>query len=378
MSDAEPPPENEQKPIGIDFELLESLASNFLKGPQRMKQEMKNEVDVKVEVEAEEKSIPAPVSPQQTRQPAVSASNVPTPPPLPLSDTGIKVEVPTFPGPLNPGRRSPSQGEDLNSARKFFAYCCQYCKNNDKKRKTCVCVVPATQRRVIIGPQGCSTCGCKGCTKEDIEMRNAAQASANAAGPRKESSEDVRSDSGSLSQGGGRHERRFNGCCRRCIKAFSKSGRACLCQVPKAVRKVRLPDSGCKFCGCHGCNPEDVGRAPQRPAHEENQRGRTSHRQDIISSGGLSEESNGEHDRSRSRSRDRSSYYSNSDEDQSKEEEREPIKWSEMNFDNLSRSPIGIMIANQFGLYPPLIGFGIPQRTPNYILGRPADRREFD
>jgi hypothetical protein len=43
-----------------------------------------------------------------------------------------------------------------------------------------------------------------------------------------------------------------NGCCRDCMRAFSKSGKSCLCQVPKYERKFTLPDKGCNFCGCHG------------------------------------------------------------------------------------------------------------------------------
>ena len=43
-----------------------------------------------------------------------------------------------------------------------------------------------------------------------------------------------------------------NGCCRDCMRAFSKSGKSCLCQVPKYERKYILPDKGCNFCGCHG------------------------------------------------------------------------------------------------------------------------------
>jgi hypothetical protein len=41
------------------------------------------------------------------------------------------------------------------------------------------------------------------------------------------------------------------------MKAFSKSNKSCLCQVPEDVRNTKLPSSGCKICGCFGCNPED-------------------------------------------------------------------------------------------------------------------------
>jgi hypothetical protein len=50
-------------------------------------------------------------------------------------------------------------------------------------------------------------------------------------------------------------EKRFimkNGCCRECMRAFSKTGKSCLCQVPKFERKYTLSDKGCNFCGCHG------------------------------------------------------------------------------------------------------------------------------
>ena len=43
-----------------------------------------------------------------------------------------------------------------------------------------------------------------------------------------------------------------NGCCRECMRAFSKTGKSCLCQVPKFERKYTLPDKGCNFCGCKG------------------------------------------------------------------------------------------------------------------------------
>ena len=51
-----------------------------------------------------------------------------------------------------------------------------------------------------------------------------------------------------------------NGCCRNCMKAFSKLGKSCLCQVPRLQRRATLPINGCKFCGCRGCNPIDIRR----------------------------------------------------------------------------------------------------------------------
>ncbi len=51
-----------------------------------------------------------------------------------------------------------------------------------------------------------------------------------------------------------------NGCCRECMKAFSKTGKSCLCQVPRLQRRATLPTQGCKYCGCKGCNPIDIRR----------------------------------------------------------------------------------------------------------------------
>lgn len=59
-----------------------------------------------------------------------------------------------------------------------------------------------------------------------------------------------------------------NGCCKDCMKAFSKSGKSCLCQVPKAQRRTPLSENGCKFCGCKGCNRADVAGGSQRPPNE--------------------------------------------------------------------------------------------------------------
>lgn len=77
------------------------------------------------------------------------------------------------------------------------------------------------------------------------------------------SSQRYRSRSRSESRGGNMsrfrrndsEEKRFimkNGCCRECMRAFSKTGKSCLCQVPKYERKYTLSEKGCNFCGCHG------------------------------------------------------------------------------------------------------------------------------
>ena len=41
------------------------------------------------------------------------------------------------------------------------------------------------------------------------------------------------------------------------MKAFSYSGKSCLCQVPLRDRNAELNPKGCLICGCHGCSPQD-------------------------------------------------------------------------------------------------------------------------
>jgi hypothetical protein len=53
----------------------------------------------------------------------------------------------------------------------MYIQCCKICKHTDKVKKACVCVVPKNQRRTEIGEQGCQTCGCNGCSKEDFISR---------------------------------------------------------------------------------------------------------------------------------------------------------------------------------------------------------------
>ncbi len=147
-----------------------------------------------------------------------------------------------------------SRSEDQNSnldGRKRFKYCCRKCKHTEGNKKSCVCVVPMSQRRTEIGAKGCQTCGCKGCSIEDFMSR----------GEDPEYRPKMKRD---FDRGSASNEERFdpkNGCCRKCMKAFSKTGKSCLCQVPKEVRKTKLPLEGCKICGCTGCNPRDYSES---------------------------------------------------------------------------------------------------------------------
>ena len=132
---------------------------------------------------------------------------------------------------------------------KRYKYCCRKCKHPDKGRKACVCVVPLSQRRSSLGGEGCQACGCKGCSIEDFISRG----------------EDpeykpkyIHNHKNQLTER--EKEEKFdkkNGCCRKCMKAFSKIGKSCICQVPQSIRKTKLTAEGCKICGCHGCNPRD-------------------------------------------------------------------------------------------------------------------------
>jgi hypothetical protein len=44
---------------------------------------------------------------------------------------------------------------------------------------------------------------------------------------------------------------------------------------------------------------------------------------------------------------------------------------NEKDLNNIDKSVIGQVVANDYKLYGPMLGLGIPQRTPSYILGRP-------
>lgn len=47
---------------------------------------------------------------------------------------------------------------------KRYKYCCRKCKHTEKGKKSCVCVVPLSQRRTGLNEEGCQGCGCKGCS----------------------------------------------------------------------------------------------------------------------------------------------------------------------------------------------------------------------
>lgn len=142
-------------------------------------------------------------------------------------------------------------------------------------------------------------------------------------------------------------ERKFimkNGCCKDCMRAFSSTGKSCLCQVPKYERKYTLSEKGCNFCGCHGCNPIDVRREKRR-------------------------------DLKRQLKDDKNLLYKNerlldSDDEELKINIKEVDGW------NIKKKDLLIHLMNTYKSHPYFMGFGTPIRSPGYILGYPPSKEK--
>jgi len=153
-------------------------------------------------------------------------------------------------------------------------------KENRKNGRGCVCLIPANQRRAPLGGQGCVNCGCKGCSYEDLEQKKETKTES------REKSSNNNNDDNSLpsidlqdnkeeittttssSQGNTEEPMKLkNGCCRECMRAFSSTKKACICQVPAGVRVGTIPPDGCRICKCKGCHPEDKNPRPGRQPH---------------------------------------------------------------------------------------------------------------
>jgi len=136
-----------------------------------------------------------------------------------------------------------------------------------------------------------------------------------------------------------------NGCCKECMRAFSKNGKSCLCQVPKSERKNTLPEKGCNFCGCHGCNPIDVRKDKRLELKKK-----------------LKENKHFNYKNQR---------LLDSDDEDLKVNEKDIDEWNKKkkNFfedlKNIFKSDINYM------------GFGVPIRTQGYILGYQPNSRNF-
>ena len=128
-----------------------------------------------------------------------------------------------------------------------------------------------------------------------------------------------------------------NGCCRDCMKAFSKNGKSCLCQVPKKERKFHLSENGCNYCGCKGCNPFDI-KLNERKI-EKNQL-----------------------------YQDKTIFYKNQ---RILDSEDEDLKIKEQDVDNynIEKREIKDDLNEILKINSIFYGYGVPLRTPSYILG---------
>jgi hypothetical protein len=137
-----------------------------------------------------------------------------------------------------------------------------------------------------------------------------------------------------------------NGCCRDCMRAFSKTGKSCLCQVPKYERKYTLPEKGCNFCGCHGnelnliigCNPVDVRREKRKELKKQ-----------------LREDKNILYKKQR---------LLDSDDEDLKIYHNDVDEWNKL------RKEFIKFIGNNVSSSTLFMGIGVPLRTPSYILGK--------
>ena len=128
-----------------------------------------------------------------------------------------------------------------------------------------------------------------------------------------------------------------NGCCRDCMKAFSKNGKSCLCQVPRKERKYHLPENGCNYCGCKGCNPIDV-RYIERMAQKNilfKDKGINHKNQRILDS----------------------------------DDENLKIKEDDVDYYNMEKKEIQEDLNDVLKINSIFYGFGVPLRSPSYILG---------
>ena len=122
------------------------------------------------------------------------------------------------------------------------------------------------------------------------------------------------------------------------MKAFSKNGKSCLCQVPRLQRRATLPCSGCKFCGCKGCNPIDIRRDKRQEIKSKLKGGKQylSKRQRLLDS-----------------------------------DDEELLMMNEYDDWNKARREFHAIMAPLTN--PLLMGLGVPMRHPSYILGRPVE-----
>ena len=136
-----------------------------------------------------------------------------------------------------------------------------------------------------------------------------------------------------------------NGCCKDCMRAFSKTGKSCLCQVPKSERKYTLSEKGCNFCGCHGCNPIDVRKDKRLELKKK-----------------LKENKHFNYKNQR---------LLDSDDEDLKVNEKDIDEW------NKKKKNFFEDLKNIFKCDINYMGFGVPIRTQGYILGYQPNSRNY-
>ncbi|TNV76314.1 hypothetical protein FGO68_gene16124 [Halteria grandinella] len=135
-----------------------------------------------------------------------------------------------------------------------------------------------------------------------------------------------------------------NGCCKDCMKAFSRNGKSCLCQVPRLQRRSSLPPHGCKYCSCHGCNPIDIRKDKRRELKEKlKNEGRLSKKQQRI--------------------------LDSDDEDMKLDTKFDEWHKNKQDLGRTIAELLAQIAQSQQILDPSMIGFGFPQRHASYILG---------
>ncbi|KAN0003430.1 hypothetical protein ACTFIZ_009590 [Dictyostelium cf. discoideum] len=159
---------------------------------------------------------------------------------------------------------STTTNKDFNHGQQKIQCCDKCSKDNRPNGRACLCQVPSTHRRGVLGESGCITCGCVGCHPTDLLETKSSSSfiitnnNNNSNNSNKNNSNsDVGSNKSSNGNNGNSVDELKNGCCRPCMKAFSENDKACLCQVPSSVRLGVLPEGGCRICKCKGCHPEE-------------------------------------------------------------------------------------------------------------------------
>jgi len=110
--------------------------------------------------------------------------------------------------------------------------------------------------------------------------------------------------------------------------------------VPRLQRRATLPASGCKYCGCKGCNPIDIRRDKRQEIKQKlkTQGKYHSKKQRLLDS-----------------------------------DDEELQMGNDYDMWNKSKKEFADLIVRMTHINSMLMGIGVPARTPSYILGRPPE-----